>query len=64
MKRRQNDLAAGRAFRRMALFLAILIIGGVTALFIWVKEPPGTTNPPDGGPTAAGASSSGGPTAR
>lgn len=64
MKRRQIDLAAGRAFRRMALFLAILIMAGVTALFVWVKEPPGTTNAPDGGPTAAGASAPGGPTGR
>jgi hypothetical protein len=60
MKRKQIDPAAGRAFRRMALLLAVLIVGGVMALFVWMKEPPGTANPPDGGPTAAGASSTGG----
>jgi hypothetical protein len=56
MTRRRVDAAAGRAFRRMALLLAVLVIGGVTAVFVWVKEPPGTTNPPTGGPEAAGAS--------
>lgn len=64
MKRRQVDPAAGRAFRRMVLLLAVLIAGGVVALFVWVKEPPGTGNPPDGGPTAAGASSAGAPASR
>lgn len=39
MTRRRVDAAAGRAFRRMALLLAILVIGGVTAVFVWVKEP-------------------------
>ena len=64
MKRRQVDFAAGRAFRRMVLLLAVLIVGGVVALFVWVKEPPGTVNPPDGGPTAAGASSTDAPASR
>ena len=58
MTRRRVDAAAGRAFRRMALLLAIFVIGGVTAVFVWVKEPAGTTNPPTGGPEAAGASTS------
>ena len=56
MTRRRVDAAAGRAFRRMALLLAALVIGGVTAVFVWVKEPPGTVNAPTGGPEAAGAS--------
>jgi len=64
MKRRHVDPAAGRAFRRMALLLAVLIVGGVMALFVWMKEPPGTTNPPDGGPTAAGASPTAAPAGR
>jgi len=64
MKRRHVDPSAGRAFRRMALLLAVLIVGGVMALFVWMKEPPGTANAPDGGPTAAGASSSGAPGSR
>ena len=63
MKRRHVDLAAGRAFRRMALFLAVLIISGVAAI-VWVSEPPGAANVKDGGATAAGAASPGLPTGR
>jgi hypothetical protein len=63
MKRRHVDLAAGRAFRRMALFLAVLIISGVAAI-LWVNEPPGAADVKDGGPTAAGAVSAGLPTGR
>ncbi|GAA4340118.1 hypothetical protein GCM10023165_19860 [Variovorax defluvii] len=56
MNKYPGDPAAGRAFRRMALLLAILVIGGVAALFVWIKEPAGTTIEPTGGPEAAGAS--------
>ncbi|WP_076997476.1 hypothetical protein [Variovorax sp. KK3] len=49
MKQREADPAAGRAFRRMASLLAVLAIGGVAAIFVWVKEPPGTTISPNDG---------------
>ena len=60
MKRRRVDLPAGRAFRRMALFLAVLIISGVAAV-VWVSEPPDAAVK-NGGAGAAGAASCGLPT--
>jgi hypothetical protein len=60
MKRRRVDLPAGRAFRRMALFLAVLIISGVAAV-VWVSEPPDAAVK-NGGAGAAGAASPGLPT--
>ena len=64
MTRHHLDPAAGRAFRRMVFLLAILLIGGVAAIFVWVREPPGTTIAPTGGPQAAGASSAPGASAK
>lgn len=60
MKRRRVDLPAGRAFRRMALFLAVLIISGVAAV-VWASEPPDAAVK-NGGARAAGAASRGLPT--
>jgi hypothetical protein len=64
MKRRSVDPAAARAFRRMTVLLAFLVVGAVVGLFIWVKEPPATSTRLDGGPSIAGVSSTRAPAAR
>jgi hypothetical protein len=39
MKQREDDPAARRAFRRMAIFAVALILGGILLLFLWTKDP-------------------------
>jgi hypothetical protein len=39
MKQREDDPAAKRAFRRMAIFAVALILGGILLLFLWTKDP-------------------------
>lgn len=39
MKQREDDPAAKRAFRRMAIFAVALILGGILLLFVWMKDP-------------------------
>lgn len=38
MKQREDDPAAKRAFRRMALLAVALIVGGILLVFLWVKD--------------------------
>ena len=39
MKQREDDPAARRAFRRMAIFAVALILGGILLVFLWMKDP-------------------------
>jgi hypothetical protein len=50
MKQREDDPAAKRAFRRMAIFAVALILGGILLLFVWMKDPTVNTGqmPKDG----------------
>jgi hypothetical protein len=50
MTQREDDPAAKRAFRRMALLAVALILGGILLVFLWVKDPAGNTGqlPRDG----------------
>ena len=63
MKQREDDLAGKRAFRRMAVFVALLIIGGIVLGLLWVKEPAGTENSPTTGPapSSSGGTAAGSP---
>jgi hypothetical protein len=56
MKQREDDPAAKRAFRRMAVLLAVLIVGGIVLALIWLKEPAGTVNSPATGSAAQSSS--------
>ncbi|VTU38705.1 hypothetical protein H6CHR_05287 [Variovorax sp. PBL-H6] len=38
MKQREDDPAAKRAFRRMAIFAVALILGGILLVFLWMKD--------------------------
>jgi hypothetical protein len=50
MTQREDDPAAKRAFRRMAIFAVALILGGILLLFLWTKDPAVNTGqmPKDG----------------
>lgn len=48
-KRQKDDKNSWRLFRRMAIFLVFLILGGIVLVVVWVKEPPATVNEPSPG---------------
>jgi hypothetical protein len=48
-KRQKDDKHGWRLFRRMAIFLVLLILGAIVLVLVWVKEPPATVNEPSPG---------------